>query len=475
MLAVDATRRKLQKALLGRATPRVAPPLPARTGHKEFATLAAKLGWPLFPWQETAARYLTATAANGRLLYPEIAIIVGRQNGKTTLLLPLVIGRLLQGRRIMHTAQNRSLPRDFFEDFLAPLIEEHYKGELRSRRGISFGAGMEKITFRNGGVYRIVAPTKGGARGPANDLVIVDELREMESDDFIGGAEPTLSASPNPQMVYLSNAGTEASVVLNGLRDRADTDPALAYLEWSADPDRAPDDIKGWLEANPSIGHMPGKLDYLERKFKSYSLQRQMALFETEHLCRWVSTTRVVLVDPATWQRARKDLEKPLRPMMAVSMDPSGKRASAAIAWQQTDGSVGLRIVNDVRGEPIDVEKVGPELKKQAARLGVSETAFDPWTDADLARQLAKTRPVNGREYANASENFARVVESGRLAWDDADQVSDDLPWTARRPHESGAWMVVKAQEDRPITAALAAVRAVWLASGPRPAPPEIF
>ena len=73
-----------------------------------------------------------------------------------------------------------------------------------------FGSGQEEIRLRNGGKYRIVAPTRGGARGPSNDLVIVDELREMDTLDFIAAAKPTLIASPSPQIVYLSNAGTDS-------------------------------------------------------------------------------------------------------------------------------------------------------------------------------------------------------------------------------------------------------------------------
>ena len=45
-----------------------------------------------------------------------------------------------------------------------------------------------------------------------------------------------MTASADPQLVYLSNAGTDESVVLNHVRDRAADDPRLAYLEWSAAP-----------------------------------------------------------------------------------------------------------------------------------------------------------------------------------------------------------------------------------------------
>ena len=48
-----------------------------------------------------------------------------------------------------------------------------------------YAVGHEEIRLNNGGWYRIAAPTSGGARGPSNDIVIVDELREMVSFDFI--------------------------------------------------------------------------------------------------------------------------------------------------------------------------------------------------------------------------------------------------------------------------------------------------
>jgi hypothetical protein len=47
---------------------------------------------------------------------------------------------------------------------------------------------------------------------------IVDEVRELDTHEFIAAAKPTLQASPNPQILYLSNAGSEDSEVLNAIR-----------------------------------------------------------------------------------------------------------------------------------------------------------------------------------------------------------------------------------------------------------------
>ena len=69
----------------------------------------------------------------------------------------------------------------------------------------------------------------------------------------MAASRPTLTASRNPQTIYCSNAGDDMSVVLNALRTRAETDPSLAYMEWSAAPERPIDDREGWAEANPAL------------------------------------------------------------------------------------------------------------------------------------------------------------------------------------------------------------------------------
>ena len=168
---VAEVARRPTKASYGHERPRIAPPVPARSGAKDFGTFSADIGWNLRPWQDTAARYLTAEAPDGRWLYREVAIIVARQNGKTTILVPLIVHRLLTGQRIMHTAQNRELPREVF-GMVADIMQDHFSSELRSRP--RFANGQEEIRLKGGGHYRIVAPTRGGARGPSNDLIFID-------------------------------------------------------------------------------------------------------------------------------------------------------------------------------------------------------------------------------------------------------------------------------------------------------------
>ncbi len=457
-LAVRERRRKVA----GIADPRLAPPVPVASQVEAYKTGAKDLGLRLMPWQVIAARFLTATAGK-KWRYREVCIVVARQNGKTTLLLPLILMALRRGDKVLHTAQNRALPRETFLQ-LARLLGGH-----RDVAEIRFANGQELIRFNNGGRYTLVAP-RPGVRGYSVDLVLLDEVREQHSFDLLAGIKPTLTASRNPQIVHLSNAGDADSVVLNDLRRRKDTDPGLAYLEWSASPERTLDDVEGWQEANPALGTTI-QLETLTGFLESFP----PAVFETEHLCRWVVTMQPKLVSEAKWEQCRSDLERQRRPAMGISVDASGKRASAVLAWQQTDGTIACRVIADVHGDPIDVDLFGEELRQRAVKDGAVDVAFDDLTDRGLAAFFKTAKPLTGRQFANACANFVRVIESGRLRWDEADQITHDLSWTARRPLTEGAWVAVKAKEDRPITASLAAIRAVQLASGPRPSAPKVF
>ena len=465
-----AVRRRVVK---GVSNPRIAPPLPIRSASAPCEAAAKELGIVLMPWQKVALRYINATreskgrgkttAPSTQWLYRESCNVVARQNGKTTLLLPLIYSRLMAGRKILHTAQNRIVPRETFLQLAVALNGHPDVVDIR------FANGQESIRMASGAKYTLVAP-RPGVRGHAVDDVILDEVREYQSFDLIAAIKPTMTASANPQLIYLSNAGDDESLVLNDLRRRADTDPRLAYLEWSADPERDLDDEEGWREANPALG-ITIDIDTLRDERRSLPA----AVFETEHLCRWVTTMqpRVVAID--AWDACHGPLAPPTRPVMAVSMDGSGTRASAVVAWAQEDGTVGMRVAADVTGEPIDMERLGPELRDLARKLRVTEVLFDPWTDADLARYFRHARPVNGVAYANASERFARLVDSGRLRWDDAAIVGEQLAWTGRKDQGRGAWMAVRSKPERPVTAVLAAIRACWVASEPRQAAPRIY
>jgi hypothetical protein len=273
-------------------------------------------------------------------------------------------------------------------------------------------------------------------------------------------------------MLYLSNAGDETSSVLNAIRDSRETDPSLAYLEWSAAEGVPADDVNGWCQSNPAIGHKPDMIANLEADYLTYKARGELAIFETENLCRWVPSLAERLVDDGDWSACRiAELPKIVRPALGVSLDPDGRRASIVMAWQTPKG-VALQLMHHVAAEDgsVDSDAVGEVLRELELRHNAN-VGYDPITDGPLMRYIRKphAQSIIGGKFTGASTLFSREVSNRRLLWSESDAITDDLTWAAQKPDGiDGSFQAVRAKNDHPITAVLAAIRAVWLAYGPR-------
>jgi phage terminase large subunit-like protein len=452
--------------------PRVAPPLPRRSAIADFRQAATLCERSLYAWQDLAGRYITATSGK-RWLYREVCIIVGRQNGKSTILLPRIVMGLLRGERIMHSAQDRNLPREVFEH-VADVASTALRHDLRKVR---MANGQEAVVMKNGGTYRIVAPTRSGARGAANDLVILDEVQSAEDFDFVTAASPTLTMSKSPQMVYLGSGSTEAAVVMDALQKRAGVDTNLCYLEWSADPGADIGDRTAWRQGNPALAEAGETSDILwaalEADFVRLMGEGRPEAFETERLCRRVASELPRLVSEVAWQRGRQAIGDPVRPVLGIAADPAGRRASAVLAWKAGE-DVECHVLADVTGYPVDFDRFHESIAPHVRKMGVKQVVFDPWTDRDLARYFKDPKAIGAAEYEAACERFARTVESGQLRYSDEDgKLSADVARTVRRDTAHG-WIAVRAGEEA-ATASFAAIRAVWLATQPAPAGPRAY
>jgi hypothetical protein len=72
-------------------------------------------------------------------------------------------------------------------------------------------------------------------------------------------------------------------------------------------------------------------------------------------------------------------------------------------------------------------------------------------------------------DWEAASERFTRQLDAGQLRYQDDDgHLTLDVANSVRRGTSHG-WVAVAASEDRPNTALLAFMRAVWLATMPAP------
>jgi hypothetical protein len=244
-----------------------------RTLGPEVADLARLADFGPDPEQEDALDAIFALDEQGRSLAFETAVIACRQNLKTGLFKQAVLGWLFvtDQRLIVWSAHEFSTTQEAFRD-LDTLITG--SDVLRRRvKHIYRGNGDESIELVDDRRLIFKARTKVGGRGLSGDKVILDEAFALKAM-HMGALLPTLSARPDPQVLYGSSAGLPESAVLRGVRDRgrAGADARLAYIEWCAPPPSVVcrdgekcthrldavgcgcDDPANWRQANPAAG-----------------------------------------------------------------------------------------------------------------------------------------------------------------------------------------------------------------------------
>lgn len=273
------------------------------------------------------------TAQRWSFRFRTILVLVGRQNGKTTVVdvknlfklfvlhVPLVIG----------TAYNLDLAEESWDRALE-IIESI--PELRAELGqVSRTNGKKFFTLKSGARWMPVAANRAGGRGRSGDDVNLDELREHLSYGPWGAVTKSTMARPNAQVWAYSNAGDDRSIVLNDLVEagRNNADPTMGYFEWSA-PDttrctcagRRPHadwckimDVEAWAQANPGLGYT-----ITERALRSAANTDPEPVFRTECLCQRVPAMKPqwLVVSEEQWTARRLTGVRPEDVVLSVQV-----------------------------------------------------------------------------------------------------------------------------------------------------------
>jgi Phage Terminase len=332
-------------AVLGREEPRLwtAPlrPLTPSTslGFEAIAFASDVLGVTLLPWQRWwLIHALELDADTGRYRFRTVLTLVGRQQGKTTLLKIVALWAMFLGRAdlVLGAAQSLDIARESWQGAVdlaegTPDLSQEVATVRRANGELTLG-------LTNGSRYRIAAATRSAGRGLSVDLLILDEIREHHDWEAWGALSKTTMARANALKVCISNAGDERSVVLNGLRSAAlaESDPGLGLFEWSAPEGCALDDRDAWAQAMPGLGEtitIEAVLDALATDPES--------VFRTELLCQHVAALDVV-IDPHGWAATGDvgvDLGRfPERVVVCVDVAPDGEHVTLAAAALDDDG-----------------------------------------------------------------------------------------------------------------------------------------
>lgn len=424
-------------------------------------------GVELDPWQAFILSNSLNEDAAGKWSAFEVGVEVPRQNGKGG----YGEGRVLAGlfllgeKLIIWSAHQFDTSLEAFRRLLM-LIEDTPEFDQRVQR-VSRAHGEEGIELKGGQRVRFRTRTKGGGRGFSSDCLILDEAMILPESAH-GALLPTLSAKPNPQVIYMGSAVDqwihEHGVVFARIRERGLTgnDPALAYFEWSAafeNPQQVGDaalDPEVWAQANPALG-IRISAEHIERE--RLSMDPRTFAVERLGVGDWPRTDGFDLqvIPPEMW-RSLRDPDSEAKASVRFGFDVSPDRSSASIA------AAGLR--HDGRWHAEVVERadgagwVVPRLAELVERHGQLPPRCDGAGPAgSLVPQLEQlgieVETLSAREYAEACGSFFDTCAEDALRHLGQDGLDSAIKGAARR-NLGDAWAWSRKSSATDITSLVA-------------------
>jgi hypothetical protein len=508
---LDQPRPRSAPKLYGSETPRVwTPPLRPLTpettlGFECIMFAEDTLGLPLLPWQKwflKAALELhpTDVGADGDPLFRfrKVVLLVGRQNGKSTVMQALTLWRMFVDRcsLVIGTAQDLEIAE--------ALLRESYElaedsEDLSSELGpLMKGSGKMSFRLKSGETYKVKAASRRGGRGLSGELVLLDELREHQSWDAWGAVTKTTNARERAQIFGISNAGDASSLVLRHLRKMAHArlgdpdnlsgdetappadddeldvsaeDDSLGIFEWSAPPKCDVTDRAAWQMANPALGHL-----IRESTLASDAATDPEWVFRTEVLCQWSDGSLEGPFPPGAWDACGVGVDSQIVGNIKVGVDVSTDRAHAhiAVAGRTADGSPQVELV----ATNVPVEGVLPWLQDEKRKdiiEGVTAHLRGAPVSSLIPDWIAASVPYiewAGQDVPNGTGNFYDLVRTGGLKHTAPNPPLDIAAATAvPKMTDGGAFMWDRKRSATDIAPLIAATAAVWLLTLHEPPP----
>jgi phage terminase large subunit-like protein len=429
------------------------------TSGAAVVEIAAMAGLVLDPWQQLVLDGMFAERPDGKLSAFEVGLIVSRQNGKGSILEAAELGWLfLFGEPlILHSAHEFKTSSEAFLRIKS--LIEGCDDLLRQCKKPRTSHGEESIELLTGQRLRFVARSSGSGRGFTGHKVVLDEAYALQPR-HMAALLPTLSAVPNPQIVYTSSAGMLDSEVLNRLCDRgeAGTSARLAYYEWSADPKADFDDRAAWAQANPALGYRISE-EFIEAERDAMP----DAEFGRERLGIREDPSRGGPISLDTWAALTDPESQALDPVaFAVDVSPDRAWSSISSAGLRADGAVHPEVVDRRPGTDWVVRRL-----KELSTWSPCATVVDAGAAAgsllpDLAEAGIEVLSPTVKQLGQATGAFIDLANAdGKLRHLGQQSMLDALAGARLRPlGDAFAWDRRHSSVD--ITPLVSATLAVW-------------
>jgi hypothetical protein len=471
--------------VVGGQRPAVAlvPPFLASDGD-DAVFLAGRYGLVADEWQRFVLEAWLGLRADGMPAAPRCGLSVPRQNGKNAVIEILTLFRMVgQGRRVLHTAHEVKTARKanarlkyFFGDKVndpnAAFPELNaLVTEVRNTNG------QEAIVLRNGGSVEFAARSRSSGRGFSVDDLILDEAQEL-SEDALAALRPTISASPDPQIVYTGTppGPTAVGEVFTRIRKEGldGKSRRLCWMEWRAADNADIDDPVAVAAANPAVG-----IRLLWETIEDERGDLDEATFARERLGMWESKASIQVVNPDLWTSLKDPPDvtgaggsKPSGPVMfAADISPDRQRGSVSVGAVRADGLLHGEVAVSDRG----TAWMAPWLVERVAKWRALGVVIDPGSPAgSLVPELQKAglEPIlmTLRDVGTACGLFYDAAVSKRLRHLDDPRLNTALAGARKRNiGTEGLWAWHRRDSTTDITPLVSVTNALWGFQAKRP------
>ena len=307
------------------------------TDWKTCHALNAAGGIEMLEWQDGIMCGWLATNSLGRWAASTCGGSLSRQNGKS---LGLVVpranyGMVILGEEVLYTSHLQKTSTETFESIATFFDSKALKKYVKD---IKTALGREQVILKNGARIKFLARTRNGGRGQHGDLLIFDEALELDADSQASFL-PAISASRNPQVIYVSSPPTANSTgtVFREIRDRALSGESerVSWFEWSVDEIGDVRDKTRWYATNPSLGIL-----IQESTVENECEQMPADMFARERLGWWSKVNSFEsVIDKDEWAACQVDEPKNDGLLVyAVKFSPDGSTGVLAACYKPDDG-----------------------------------------------------------------------------------------------------------------------------------------
>lgn len=426
--------------------------------------LAALVGLMLDEWEALVLREACRRRFDGRWSARTVDLLVGRQNGKGSVLeARQLAGLVLFGERTaVHTAHEGKTCDEHFLRMQELLAHELVAPRVKTIRTAN---GQQQIVMRTGERLKFVARTDASGRGFTGDVIYLDEAYAL-TDAIMRALFSTMAARSkkgDPQMWLTStapygdrpqHAWWHSRVSLM----RSERRPANGlYIDWGMAPPtneqiKAAGSVEAaverlianrelWWETNPGLGIRISE-DFCEDELAilgpwGFAVERCGLVIPKE------DAENRSGIDLTEWSKLFADFELPARSVVAVDVDEDGAKGSIAAAAVVNghlcvelveSGGIG-KLVGWLTRNTAAIDRVVYDGTSQAQMVVTLTNAaglrMDKLTQADVASSEAMLVDAVG-EGAVRHRDDPRV----RLAILSADRsaAGKRWRWTPRRP-----------------------------------------